>query len=186
MEASAVKKKPIRKAEKRSVGRPSVYRKAYVEQAFRLALLGQTDGEMASFFKVAESTFHLWKLRHPEFSESISRGKEDADSKVAASLYQAALGGGTITETRVQEDSKGSIVRTTETKELPASVQAMCHWLKNRQPSKWRDSAEVDVTLRSPSNEELNHIYEEKMRLARERQAAILAERGLLNDTADE
>jgi hypothetical protein len=97
-----MKKNPIRKAEKRLVGRPSVYRKEYVEQAFRLALLGQTDAEMAAFFGIGEATLNRWKLAHPEFRESISRGKEDADSKVAASLYQAALGGGTITETRVQ------------------------------------------------------------------------------------
>jgi phage terminase small subunit len=39
---------------------------------------------------------------------------------------------------------------------------------------------DVEVNINMVSSEELNRIYVEKMRLARERQAAVLAERGLL------
>jgi hypothetical protein len=55
----------------------------------------------------------------------------------------------------------------------------MIFWLKNRVPEKWRDPAQADENLRFPSNEELAKVYEERMRVARERQAAVLAERGL-------
>ena len=36
-------------------GRPSLYRDEYVTQVRRLALLGLTDEEMASFFEVLEA-----------------------------------------------------------------------------------------------------------------------------------
>jgi len=41
---------------------------------------------------VAESTFHNWKLRHKGFSESVTRGKIEADGVIAQSLYHRAVG----------------------------------------------------------------------------------------------
>ena len=58
-------------------GRPTDYRAEYAEQAEKLCLLGATDIQLADFFDVAESTIHLWKHTHPEFSESIKDGKEN-------------------------------------------------------------------------------------------------------------
>jgi hypothetical protein len=74
------------------VGRPSSYVARYAEQAYKLCLLGATDKEMADIFGISESTLNLWKQVHPEFSESITRGKHDADANVAERLYQRAMG----------------------------------------------------------------------------------------------
>ena len=63
-------------------GRPTDYKPEYIDQAFRLCLLGATDKEMANFWGVEESTINNWKLAHPEFLESIKAGKIDADTKV--------------------------------------------------------------------------------------------------------
>ncbi|MFT3847898.1 MAG: hypothetical protein QM739_04250 [Propionivibrio sp.] len=159
-------------------GRPTLYQAAYAEQARRLALLGQTDAEMAAFFGVAERTIHYWKEAHPDFLQSLKEGKEEADAHVAESLYRAAIGGSTITETKVQSDAEGNIVgRTTETKQVPANTTAMIFWLKNRQPDKWRDRVEAEVSVSGVG--ELAGVYEDAMKRARERQQAILAERGL-------
>ncbi len=94
------------------MARPSKYKPEYTELAGNLALLGLTDAEMAGFFGVVESTLNKWKLDYPEFSESLKEGKEPADGKVARKLYTEALAG---------------------------NVTAMIFWLKNRQPTRWRD-----------------------------------------------
>jgi hypothetical protein len=171
----------------RGRGRPISYKAAFVEQARRLALLGQTDVEMAAFFGVAESTFHLWKQRHLEFSESLREGKAEADSRVAEALYNASIGERTVTDVREKTNTDGGIIeRTTEVKEILPNVSAMIHWLRNRVPAKWRDQDQIDENMRLPSAEVLQNLYDEKMRVARERQQAILVERGLLVGDGDD
>lgn len=163
-------------------GRPSKFRPVYVEQARKLALLGMTDKEMANFFEVSESTLHLWKKEHPEFSESLKAGKDAADTSVAASLYQSAIGGGTVTEVREEVDDEGKVIRKKAVKELPANVTAQIFWLKNRQPQRWRekvvveDETPVDLT-------ETADVFVKIMAAARERQRQILIERGLADST---
>jgi hypothetical protein len=172
--------KPFSKA--KAKGRPTLYQRKLAEQAKRLALLGQIDAEMADFFGVSESTFNMWKQRHAEFSESIREGKEVADALVAESLFNAATGAGTITEVREQTAADGGITRTVEKKQLPSSVSAMIFWLKNRQREKWRDKIEhsADVTVAGFDGEALCKIYDERMAIARARQAAVLEERGMV------
>jgi len=169
-----------RKAVKRAVGRPTAFQASYADQAYKLALLGQTDVEMAAFFGVAESTLHLWKKRHPEFSESIKRGKHLADAAVAETLYRTALGGVEVTDTREQTDGDGNLVSVTrETRQIPPSTTAMIFWLKNRNPALWRDRVEADVKVSAVDKTYLQNLYVERMRQARERQHAILLERGV-------
>ena len=76
----------------RRVGRPRGYKDEYRDQAYRLCLLGYTDAELAKFFGIAESTLYAWKLDYPEFSEGIKSGREDADSRVAKSMFERAVG----------------------------------------------------------------------------------------------
>ncbi len=173
-------RKPARPKAKPTRGRPTLYQAAYAAQARRLALLGQTDAEMAVFFGVDERTINRWKKAHPEFCQSLKAGKDEADARVAESLYQAAIGGGAITETKVQADADGKIIgRTTETKQVPANTTAMIFWLKNRQPDKWRDRIEhqADVTVSGPGGDELLRLFGERMQQARARQEAVLRER---------
>ena len=63
----------------KQLGRPSKFKKEYTKLAYHYSLLGATDKQMAVFFEVSESTINLWKLKHPRFSESIRRGKAEAD-----------------------------------------------------------------------------------------------------------
>ena len=133
-------------SEEIKVGRPTDYKKEYCEQAYKLCLLGATDKEMADFFQVAESTFYLWKDKHREFSEALTRGKVGADAEIAKSLYHRAKGyehKETITAT-----FQGKITDTMDvTKHYPPDTPAATLWLKNRQPDKWRDKVEVDQNI---------------------------------------
>ena len=136
-------------------GRPTKYKEEYNEQAYKLCLLGSTDKELANFFEVAESTINLWKLEHEGFSESIKRGKSLADANVAERLYKRAMGYEHKEDKIFNNNGEPLIVPTI--KHVQPDTTAAIFWLKNRQPARWRDKQEVDVTV-SPLNELLKQI----------------------------
>lgn len=126
----------------RKPGRPSKYRKEFVEQAYKLCLLGATDKQLADFFKTTEAAINRWKTAHPEFRESLKAGKIQADAEIAKSLYHRALG-----YEHPEDDIRalnGGIVITPTIKHYPPDTTAAIFWLKNRQPAVWRDRQELD------------------------------------------
>jgi len=133
-------------AEKRGQGRPTKWRPEYDEQVYKLCLLGATNKEIADFFKVEVSTIHYWLTHEPSFSSSVTRGREVADSNVAKSLYQRAIG--YTHKEMITASYQGQITDTKEViKHYPPDTPAATLWLKNRQPQKWRDAKQVDATL---------------------------------------
>lgn len=110
-------------------GAPSKYKPEYADEAMKLCLLGAKDKELADFFNVSESTLNKWKIDYPEFSESLREGKENADAKIAHSLYQQALQGNTT---------------------------AQIFWLKNRRRQDWRDKQEHELS--GPGGEPIQTI----------------------------
>ena len=126
------------------MARPSKYKAEYAEQARKLCLLGATDKELADFFEVAEDTIHEWKKAHAEFSESIKKGKMQADSDVADRLYQRAMG---YEHPEIDLRVVGvEIVETPITKVYAPDTTAAIFWLKNRQRGKWRDKVDQEIT----------------------------------------
>ncbi len=120
------------------IGRPTKYKPDYDEQAYKLALLGHTDIEMANFWEVEEKTVNLWKKKFPSFLQALKKGKDVADANVVQSLYKRATG----------YDAKATKFATFEGKitdkeeyieHYPPDPTAIIYWLKNRQPAKWRD-----------------------------------------------
>lgn len=144
-------------------GRPTKYKVAYNKQAYKLALLGATDAEMANFFEIALSTFHLWKLDHPKFSDSIKKGKETADATVTDSLFKRANGySHKDVDIRTVPDGQGmgsKIVQTPIIKHYPPDTVAAIFWLKNRQPAKWRDKVETGFTDKEGNDVKPTVIY---------------------------
>lgn len=127
-----------------TVGRPTLFKDEYVEQARKLCLLGATDRELADFFNVAESTINLWKLKHSEFSESLKSGKEAADERVERSLFHRAIG---YKHDAVKMFQAGGAVLTEPYVEhYPPDTTAAIFWLKNRRPDQWRDRREQNIT----------------------------------------
>jgi hypothetical protein len=125
-------------------GRPTKYKPEYAEQARKLCALGATDAQLADFFEVSISTVSLWKVKHQEFSESISIPKEMADSRVEQSLYRRAMG-----YEHDEVDIRvvgGEIVETAIRKYYPPDSTAMVFWLKNRKPEQWREVKAVELT----------------------------------------
>lgn len=131
----------------RGRGRPTDYQPEYADKAFKLCLLGAKDKEIAEFFGVTESTLNLWKQVHEEFSESMRAGKEEADATIAKSLYHRAKG---YEHPEVHVSNyQGSITLTPLVKHYPPDTQAASLWLRNRQPARWRDK--VDHELSGPN-----------------------------------
>lgn len=111
---------------------------------------GATDREIAEKMGIAESTLYDWKNKYKEISEALKKNKELADIEIENALYKKALG---FKETvkkpiRVKHieyvDGKRDreheeVVQAEEEVYIPPDVAAQGFWLKNRQPSKWRD-----------------------------------------------
>lgn len=160
-------------------GRPSAYRAEFEGIAYGMALLGATDAMLAEEFGVSKETIRRWRSAYPQFDAALKRGKTQADARVAESLYRAAIGGGIVRQTRIETDSDGLEKRVVTESELPADVKAMVWWLKNRQPTIWKDKVEVDtqVAVNSTDPAVLDELFIKRMEEARARQAAVIAER---------
>ena len=124
------------------VGRPTLYQEDFNEQVEKLCKLGATDNEIADFFEVDVSTINNWKIAHPQFFESIKKGKILADSNVAERLYQRALGFEHDSEEIKVAD--GEVIRVPIRKIYPPDPTAAIFWLKNRRSKEWRDKQEVE------------------------------------------
>ena len=124
-------------------GRPTKYKTEYNEQAYKLCLLGATDKDMADFFGVDEATINRWKNNHPEFCESIKRGKKKADAEVAEKLFHRAKG--YEHEDLYIAQYQGEPITVPITKHYPPDTAAAIFWLKNRQKNKWRDKQDVEI-----------------------------------------
>lgn len=126
-------------------GRPTEYREEFNEQAEKICNLGATDNEIADFFGVDVSTINRWKIRHPQFCESIKVGKENSDERVKRALYNKATGFKYKEEQAFkikvdQFEEKVEIVEV-ERESLP-DTQAAFIWLKNR--CGWKDKQDLE------------------------------------------
>ena len=118
-------------------GRPSKYKEEYNEIAYKLCLLGMTNDDLAKYFEVAPSTIDKWISEIPEFSGSLKKGRELADSNVTDRLYQRAMGYEHVEDKIFVNNGETIIVPTI--KHYPPDPVSAIFWLKNRQRLKWRD-----------------------------------------------
>lgn len=126
-----------------NTGRPTKYEESYDELAYNYCLLGAIDSDLSEFFDVSESTINKWKLDFPSFSESIKKGKVQADAKVASSLFHRA-NGYSHKETKIATH-EGRISDTLDVeKHYAPDPTAAIFWLKNRQPKLWRDKQDIN------------------------------------------
>lgn len=129
-------------------GRPTLYDPAETpDAAFKYALLGLNEAEIAAALGVDEKTLTTWKRRYPEFVDKLRRGKDVADAEVANSLYMRAKGGLRMPAVKIflPKDVTKPVYAPYE-EVLPPDVQAARLWLTNRQPLRWRDRREVEVS----------------------------------------
>ena len=144
------------KKKKHPGGRPTKYKPEFAEQVYKLASEGFTDRKMAGFFKVDERTINNWKDKHPEFFQSLKKGKDEFDSDVIEKALAKRAAGYKYKEiTRAiskkpdRKTGKAKLVIIKEvTKEVAPDPTSMIFWLKNRRPDRWRDKQSIDIGVR--------------------------------------
>jgi hypothetical protein len=120
--------------------------------AWSLASKGATDQEIADAFNVSVRTINRWK-GHVSFRKKLETGKELADAKVEASLYNRCLGFDVEEEERtVDVDSDGTpkISKiTTRKKRIAPDTMAIMYWLNNRSKRSgvWAQKQDVNVSF---------------------------------------
>jgi hypothetical protein len=99
------------------------------ETVFGYCLLGCDNEHLGRIYEVDGRTIDRWIAEHEDFRRAVLEGRDEADARVAKSLYRKAMG---------YTDKDG--------KEIPPDSRAAEFWLKNRQRSKWRERQEVEIT----------------------------------------
>src|SRR5712691_11002466 len=143
-----------------------------------MSLLGLTDQQLADFLGISCETLYAWKLSYPEFRESITRGKIQADAHVAEALYHRACGYSHDAVKIFMPSGASEPIYAHYTQHYPPDTKAALRWLMNRQPALWRDRREVNKT-RSLEHRLIQMTPEERARDAfefAERVRARLAE----------
>jgi hypothetical protein len=128
----------------RGVSRPTQWNEDRTRQAFRLALLGATDREIAGVMGVDVCTIEYWKRTKPDFLEALNQGKLEADSRVAESIYRCAVGYEWEEEQAIAYKGEVTIVKVKRRKGPDA--WAGMKWLNIRQRSRWADVSRTEVT----------------------------------------
>lgn len=130
------------------MARPTKYdARFHIPWVRSLARRGLTVKEIAQEMGIARSTLNRWAKEHEEFSDTLNKGRSEADALVEDSLFRRAVGS-TTTETRkIMEFDKNGMpsptrVETIE-RETPPDVAACIFWLKNRRPKDWRERPEM-------------------------------------------
>ena len=100
-------------------------------------LLGATNEKLADFFGVSGKTIDNWIRDVPEFLRALKKGRDDADARVADSLFNRALGYKHRAVKIFQ--AGGTTIEHAYTEHYPPDPTSCIFWLKNRQPAQWRD-----------------------------------------------
>jgi len=118
------------------MGRPSKFSELLAEKIINLYSSGSIDREVAAAVGISEKTLNNWKLRYPDFLQSIRSAKGEVDAAVEASLFARATGYSCI-ETKVFM-YEGMIVTKDVIKRYPPDTTAAIFWLCNRDSERWR------------------------------------------------
>lgn len=125
-------------------GRPSSFEDKFIDQA-RVACgnLGATDADLAELFGVSVTTIDNWKNEFPEFLGALKAGKVEYDSQVVRKLRERAMGY-SHPAVKIFHDKEAGTTLVDYTEHYPPDTTACIFWLKNRQPSEWREKQEVE------------------------------------------
>ena len=116
------------------------------ERAYALAQGGATDPEIADDLGVDVATVYRWRHAHPEFCEATRLGKEASDERVERSLYHRSIGYSHAAVKIFMPAGAKEPVYAPYTEHFPPDTAAASLWLRNRQPDKWRDKLDHELT----------------------------------------
>ncbi len=150
------------------VGRSSKYETnilPYLDVIRMLRQEGMTEEALAKRFKVALSTWHVYRLKHPEFQEALREELDFIQAKTERSMYNVAWG---WREPQVKEiwerDPRTGKMTLTKKEILPdkvvvGNVHAQKMILTNIAGDKWQDRRVNDTNV-TASVDQLKAIAE--------------------------
>ena len=136
-----------------TIGRKGVYEEWLTPDGllmiFGWARHGLTNEQIAHNIGVSSQSFYTWLAKFPVIVETLKKGRQPVDIEVENALLKRALGyeyTETVTD-EVGEGDKKKVHTRTLVKHCPPDVGAICFWLKNRRPDKWRDRVQQEVSV---------------------------------------
>jgi transcriptional regulator with XRE-family HTH domain len=126
-------------------GRPPKYNSQFHPLiAASLKQNGLTEQESADRMGIAMSTFSLWKIKYPEFSEAIKNVKQELIGRLEHALYKRAEGFEVMQVEGKPDpnDPNGIIPIRIKKVYFPPDTGALAFSLKNLDPKNWRDKHE--------------------------------------------
>lgn len=125
-------------------GRPTDYSDELLETVRLMARGGATIFEIAQALKVTTQTLHNWAARHPRFFDALYReGKEAFDIRIERTLAERAQGYSIEAEKVFANGARMTVVE-----HVPPDIGAMKMWLTNRNPERWAEKQNVDVSAK--------------------------------------
>jgi len=164
---------PRRKPARNKTGPKSKCTPEVIAQTEALCKVGLTNWQLARYFEVSEDSITYWKRTIPAFASALNRGRLEADTKVAESLYQRAIGYShdaiqffkdTVTEKEfdengnvVKERSYGRIIQQPYVKHYPPETKAAIKILEVRHREIWGQHEQVHRHLVSGDVQHHHH-----------------------------
>lgn len=130
---------------------------------------GLIDEQIAHNIGISRSTLNDWKLKYPDISDALKRGKEVVDRQVENALLKNALGYqfDEVTRENIWDEDKQVhrlTVTKVVTKEVKPDTTAQIFWLKNRKPNEWRDKRDIEHSGTVQNNVDLSALSVEELR----------------------
>ncbi len=128
-------------------GRPTKYDAEYHPlMAWSYMQQNMTIEECAEKMGFAPATLYNWAKKYPDFKEALSQGAEKTNADVEKSLFKRAVGY-SARKLKVEYDADGDVIRKiAEEVQVAPETTAGIFWLKNRNPRKWRDKQDMELT----------------------------------------
>ena len=135
----------------------SRFRAEYYELVFNYCLLGATMDEVAMFLGIPRQTIDHWAVDDELFNSAVKSGREQADARVAGSIYRRALGY-SHPAVKIFCDKEGSVTEVPYVQHYPPDSTAAMFWLKNRQPEKWKEKVSTEHSGPGGRPIEVEHV----------------------------
>jgi len=135
------------------MGRPAKFNEKIRDVILRLLKEGKTEAQIAEVIGVCPRTLQNWQGKHPDLLHAVRESKQSADELLEASLYRRAAGY-SHPAVKIMVSKELGVIREEFIQHYPPDTQALMFWLRNRQPKKWREKTEGDVTVHNNLNVE--------------------------------
>ena len=139
-------------------GRPTKYDERFNDIAYQMCKqFGAADKQLAKTLSISEATLNNWKKKHPEFLESIRKGKDEYDTaNVEIALRDRAIG---YSHPDVHISVwKGEVIVTDIVKHYPPDPLSCIFWLVNRSRGRWKHVNKTDIDIGPNVQEYFNKI----------------------------